>query len=97
MKIETPTKRCEVCRKIVNVFKEQIHEILFFRNMNQIEAYFLCMSCFNKYLLEVRKDILPEDYYPEKDKYLKDNLESNKSNTIDKKFSKKIKIKSASA
>lgn len=65
--IEIPAKqRCQVCRELINLTKEQLHEVAFYRNTSKIEKYLVCSSCFNKYLLSVRHDIMPEDYHPEK-------------------------------
>lgn len=61
-----PVVRCEVCKEIIKVVRVHRHEISFLREDNTFEKYKVCLRCFNKYLLQLRQDKMPDFYKPEK-------------------------------
>ena len=57
--------RCQICRSLVKKIKKRNHALFFIQNDKVLEKRRICGSCFNKILVKMREDTMPEDYLPE--------------------------------
>lgn len=63
--MEKKIPRCEICREQLTS-KNPRQSLLFVREDRVVEKFKVCPACYNKYVLQIRQDIMPEDHTPEK-------------------------------
>lgn len=82
-------KRCSVCRSILKVVPQKI---AFMRNDgNIVEVREVCFTCFNKYLIFVREETLPEEHKPEEQLPQRHHVDKAVSNVRREARDRKIK------
>ncbi len=64
--MEKKPPRCNICRTLLNS-KLPNQEIGFIRGDRIVDRFKVCVTCYNKYFLQIKKDRMDEAFQPEKD------------------------------